>query len=96
MRKYIFRLLNFLTKLSKRRAFLLSSQDATRFNVHNNVMQNKNQQHKNKHKNNNKKTQQPKNPFKSQIYLKSNTLLEINNQSAIFINQPIKIKINRK
>lgn len=76
MRKYIFRLLNFLTKISKRRAFLLLSQDVTIFNVHNTVMQNKNQQHKNKNKKNTKKTQQPKNPYKSQIYLKSNSLLK--------------------
>lgn len=75
MRKYIFRLLNFLTKISKRRAFLLSSQDVTIFNVHNTVMQNKNQQHKNKNKKT-KKTQQPKSPYKSQIYLKSNSLLK--------------------
>lgn len=63
MRKYIFRLLNFLTKISKRRAFLLSSQDATRFNVHNNVMQNKNQQHKNKHKKQQQKNTTTKKPL---------------------------------
>lgn len=63
MRKYIFRLLNFLTKISKRRAFLLSSQDATRFNVHNNVMQNKNPQHKNKHKKQQQKNTTTKKPL---------------------------------
>lgn len=47
------------------------------------------------HKQNKTKTLKHNNHYQSKIYHKSNTLLEINNQSAIFINQPIKIKIDR-